>query len=247
MIWGRAMDFVPALPQTPSPRSTLVAQASRLCLKQTMEIKPPSTNLRIYLTGVGGQGTLLASRLLGEAALAAGFNPLVSETHGMAQRGGIVVSTVVLGDLKSPLVSPGEADILLGFEALETFRALDRCHRQSLVIANTATIIPYPVATGQAQYPPLERLVKLLAEQVGALLAFDAGALARQAGSPLAVNMVILGALAATAYLPFPAAGVLEAIRTRTNPKFLDSNLNAFQLGVNAAQDPRNWPRRPAD
>ena len=82
---------------------------------------------------------------------------MVSETHGMAQRGGIVVSTVVLGDLKSPLISPGEADIVLGFEALETFRALDRCHAGSLVIANTATLVPYPVAIGQAHYPPVDR------------------------------------------------------------------------------------------
>ena len=210
-----------------------------------MATKSQKTRLRIFLTGVGGQGTLLASRLLGEAALLAGFEPLVSETHGMAQRGGIVVSTVVLGDLKSPLISPGEADVVLGFEALEAFRALDRCHPRSLVIANTATIAPYPVATGAGKYPPVERLLKLLAEQVGSLLAFDAGACARQAGSPLAVNMVLLGALAATGRLPFPASLLLEVIRTRTNPKYLDSNLQAFQLGVDAAKEPGNWQPGP--
>jgi indolepyruvate ferredoxin oxidoreductase beta subunit len=203
-------------------------------------------NLRIFLTGVGGQGTLLASRLLGEAALTAGFSPLVSETHGMAQRGGIVVSTVVLGDLVSPLVSPGQADVVLGFEALEAFRALDRCHEGTLVIANAAAIVPYPVATGKAQYPPVGRMFELLARQVGALLAFDAGALARQAGSPLAVNMVLLGALAATERLPFSAEAILTVVRTRTNPKFLDSNLQAFQLGAAAAREDGNWLRRPA-
>ena len=213
-------------------------------MTSTENRKPKTQNLRIFLTGVGGQGTLLASRVLGEAALAAGFSPLVSETHGMAQRGGIVVSTVVLGDLQSPLVSPGEADVLLGFEALETFRALDRCHPRSLVIANTATIVPYPVAIGQAQYPPVARLLDLMAGQVGSLLAFDAGALARQAGSPLAVNMVLLGALAATDCLPFPAAAILEVVRTRTNPKFLEANLQALQLGTAAAGNPANW-RRP--
>jgi indolepyruvate ferredoxin oxidoreductase, beta subunit len=201
-------------------------------------------NLRILLTGVGGQGTLLASRLLGEAALAAGYNPMVSETHGMAQRGGIVVSTVILGDLKSPLISPGEADIVLGFEALEAFRALDRCHAGSLVIANTATLVPYPVAIGQAQYPSVERMFIRLAEQVGALLAFDAGALARQAGSPLAVNMVLLGALAATESLPISAQDLLAVIRTGTKEKFLASNLQAFDLGAAAAREPRNWRRR---
>ena len=208
--------------------------------------KPKTENLRIFLTGVGGQGTLLASRLLGEAALAAGYNPLVSETHGMAQRGGIVVSTVVLGNLQSPLISPGEADVVLGFEALETFRALDRCHARSLVIANAAALVPYPVAIGQARYPSVDHMFHLLAEQVGALLAFDAGALARQAGSPLAVNMVLLGALAATEILPIPTADLLTVIRTRTKEKFLASNLTAFDLGTEAARESRNWLRRQA-
>jgi indolepyruvate ferredoxin oxidoreductase beta subunit len=204
----------------------------------------PKTNLRIFLTGVGGQGTLLASRLLGEAALAAGYNPMVSETHGMAQRGGIVVSTVVLGDLQSPLISPGEADIVLGFEALEAFRALDRCHAKTLVIANTATMVPYPVAIGQARYPSVAQMFHRLAEQVGVLLAFDAGALAQQAGSPLAVNMVLLGALAATDSLPIAAEDILSVIRTGTKEKFLASNLQAFDLGVAAAREPSNWLRR---
>jgi indolepyruvate ferredoxin oxidoreductase beta subunit len=200
--------------------------------------------LRIFLTGVGGQGTLLASRLLGEAALAAGYSPLVSETHGMAQRGGVVVSTVVLGDLKSPLISPGEADILLGFEALETFRALDRCHAQSLVIANTAASIPYPVSTGKSTYPEVNRLLELITGKVGSLLAFDAGELARQAGSPLAVNMVLLGALGFTNILPFSEDDLLGSIRTKTNPKFLEANLAAFRMGQEAAADSINW-RKP--
>jgi indolepyruvate ferredoxin oxidoreductase beta subunit len=203
----------------------------------------PKGNLRIFLTGVGGQGTLLASRLLGEAALAAGLSPLVSETHGMAQRGGIVVSTVVLGDLVSPLISPGEADVVLGFGALEAFRAWTAAtaapgHRQPCAI-----VLPWPPAR---RYPAVDRLFELLARQVGALLAFDAGALARQAGSPLAVNMVLLGALAVTDYLPFPRESILEAIRTRTNPKFLDANLKALQLGAEAAREERNWLRQAA-
>jgi indolepyruvate ferredoxin oxidoreductase beta subunit len=209
-----------------------------------LKTENPHKNLRIFLTGVGGQGTLLASRLLGEAALAAGYEPMVSETHGMAQRGGIVVSTVVLGDLKSPLISPGEADIVLGFEALEAFRALDRCHGKTLVIANTATMVPYPVAIGQARYPSVAQMFQRLAEGVGALLAFDADALAREAGSPLAVNMVLLGALTAADSLPIGAEDILAAIRTGTKEKFLAANLKAFELGAAAARDPGNWQRR---
>ena len=200
--------------------------------------------LRIFLTGVGGQGTLLASRLLGEAALAAGMNPLVSETHGMAQRGGVVLSTVVLGELQSPIISYGEADLLLGFEPLEAFRALSYCHARSLVIANTAAVIPYTVAIGKASYPEIERLLLLMADQVGAVCAFDAAALACQAGTPLAVNMVLLGALTATDYLPLSQTEILAAIRNHTKAKFLEANLAAFQMGAAAAREPGNWRRR---
>ena len=200
-------------------------------------------NLRIFLTGVGGQGTLLASRLLGEAALAGGMNPLVSETHGMAQRGGVVISTVVLGNLKSPIISAGEADVLLGFEALETFRALDRCHAKSLVITNTGALVPYPVSIGKSTYPEVDRLLDLMAAKVGSLLAFDAGEMAHRAGSPLAVNMVLLGALGATNVLPFPEDDLLNLIKTRTNPKFLESNLAAFRMGHDAAAHPQNWQK----
>jgi indolepyruvate ferredoxin oxidoreductase, beta subunit len=213
----------------------------------TEKRKAKTGNLRIYLTGVGGQGTLVASRMLGEAALAAGFNPMVSETHGMAQRGGVVVSTVVLGDLKSPSISPAEADIVLGFEVLEAFRALNHCHPASLVIANTAAIVPYPVAIGKAQYPSVDKMCRRLAEHVGKLLAFDASDLARQAGSTLAVNMVLLGALAATDSLPFPAEVILAVVRSRTKEKFLASNLKAFDLGAAAARDSGNWQPRAGD
>ena len=203
------------------------------------------TRFTVYLIGVGGQGIGLLSEILLRAVDHSGQAAVAVDTHGLAQRGGIVVSTVVLGNLKSPLISPGEADIVLGFEALEAFRALDRCHARSLVIANTAILAPYPVAIGQAQYPPVEQMFHRLAEQVGALLAFDAGALARQAGSPLAVNMVLLGALAATQYLPLTAADLLAVIRTRTKEQFLAANLQAFELGAAAARDPGNWRRRP--
>ncbi len=192
-------------------------------------------NLRIFCTGVGGQGTLLATRILGEAALLAGYTAQVSETHGMAQRGGVVESTLILGDLSSPIISPGEADVLLGFEILEAFRSLNRCHRRTLVVASTTAVIPYPVAIGQAVYPSVARLLELLASRVGRLLALDAGTLAQQAGSALAVNMIILGALAASDKLPFPPATLEEVIRTKTPAKHLETNLRAFALGRQTA------------
>lgn len=197
-------------------------------------------NLRIYCTGVGGQGTLLATRLLGEAAMEAGYRAQVAETHGMAQRGGVVESTLVLGSLTSPIISPGEADILLGFEVLETFRSLSRCHAGTLVVTNTGVNVPYTVATGQAQYPPVARMLELMAGQVGRLLGLDANALAQEAGSQLGVNMVLLGALVSTGRVPFSGESLTHIIRTRTPSKHVEANLRAFELGIaTAASLPR--------
>jgi indolepyruvate ferredoxin oxidoreductase beta subunit len=192
-------------------------------------------NLRIFLTGVGGQGTLLASRLIGEAALAAGYAPLVSETHGMAQRGGVVESTVVLGALASPIVSLGEADIVLSFEVLEAFRSLSRCHAGTLMVTNTGVNVPYTVATGQAKYPPVDRMLELMQGQVDRLIGLDANALAVEAGSGLAVNMVLLGALLSTGRVPFKVDDFIRIIESRTPSKHLEANLKAFHLGREAA------------
>ncbi len=191
--------------------------------------------LRIFCTGVGGQGTLLATRLLGEAAMEAGYSAQVAETHGMAQRGGVVESTVVLGSLASPIVSGGEADVVLGFEVLETFRSLNRCHAGTLVVTNTGVNVPYTVATGQAKYPPVARMLAIMEGQVSRLIGLDANALAQQAGSALAVNMVLLGALLSTGRVPFEVDGFIRIIQSRTPSKFLETNLRAFHLGREAA------------
>ena len=187
--------------------------------------------LRIFCTGVGGQGTLLATRLLGEAAMEAGYMAQVSETHGMAQRGGVVESTVVLGALASPIISLGEADIVLGFEVLESFRSLNRCHPGTLVVTNTGVNVPYTVATGQAKYPPVDRMLEIMQGQVDRLIGLDANELAGQAGSALAVNMVLLGALLSTDRVPFEVDGFIRIIETRTPRKHLETNLKAFHLG----------------
>ncbi len=191
--------------------------------------------LRIFCTGVGGQGTLLATRLLGEAAMEAGYNAQVSETHGMAQRGGVVESTVVLGFLASPIISVGEADVVLGFEVLETFRSLNRCHAGTLVVTNTGVNVPYTVATGQAKYPPVGRMLELMQGQVGQLIGLDANELAERAGSALAVNMVLLGALLSTGRVPFVVDDFIRIIQSRTPSKHLETNLMAFHLGREAA------------
>jgi len=108
---------------------------------------------RVCFIGVGGQGTLLATMVLAEAAIHAGHHVLASEVHGMAQRGGVVESTVMIGDIKSPIISEGEADVLLGFEPVETYRAMRKCSADSVVISNSVPVMPFSVAIGKGSYP----------------------------------------------------------------------------------------------
>jgi indolepyruvate ferredoxin oxidoreductase beta subunit len=186
---------------------------------------------RIFFTGVGGQGTLLATRILGEAALLADVQVVVSEIHGMAQRGGVVESAVLLGSLRSPTIADGEADILMGFEPLETLRALRKCSERSLVISSTSPIVPFTVASGRARYPEVADMMESVARRVARLVAFDARALARQAGAELAINTVLLGTLMHHGNLPFGREVVERAIRLRTKGPLLEVNLKAFELG----------------
>ncbi len=190
---------------------------------------------RILFTGVGGQGTLLASRLLGEAVMAEGLDVCVSEVHGMAQRGGVVESTVMLGGISGPIISEGEADVLVSFEPLETIRALPKCSRKSIIITNTVPIEPFTVKLGQAEYPDVDQWVGFMKDNYATVKALDADSLAKEAGTAKAVNVVLIGTLAATGVLPVSADVLRETIRRTVKPKFVDANLKAFELGMKAA------------
>jgi indolepyruvate ferredoxin oxidoreductase beta subunit len=186
---------------------------------------------RIFFTGVGGQGTLLATRVLGEAALVANIPVVVSEVHGMAQRGGVVESAVVIGKVQSPVISDGEVDILMAFEPLEALRAVRKCSASSLVICNTSPVAPFSVSSGRDQYPEVSHMMESISSQVSNLIAYDARALAREAGSELSVNIVMLGTLMRHAKMPFDEEVVEKVINTRTKKSFLEINLKAFDLG----------------
>jgi indolepyruvate ferredoxin oxidoreductase beta subunit len=193
------------------------------------------SNKRIFFVGVGGQGNILATKLLGEAALAAGVPLNLSETHGMAQRGGVVESTALIGDIKSTIISDGEADVLIAFEPLEALRALNKANRNTLVIVSTAKVQPFTVAIGQGSYPDVEEALSLIASKVGRVVSLDAMELARQAKNPLGVNMVLLGALAEAGDLPIAKERFKEAIEKKTKKAFLPANLKCFELGCEAA------------
>ena len=190
---------------------------------------------RLVIVAVGGQGNLLASSVLGEAALLCGIPLNMSEIHGMAQRGGVVESSLVFGDAKSTIISDGEADVLVGFEPAETLRALSKCNADTVVITNLAPLMPFTVNIGQGVYPDLKQLQELIRKKTARLIAFNAAALAKEAGNSLAVNMVLLGALIQTGVLPLSVEEVKEAMSTKTKKAFLDSNLKAFDLGFSAA------------
>jgi len=190
---------------------------------------------RLIIVAVGGQGNLLASKVLGEAALMADIPVRMSEIHGMAQRGGVVESAMVFGDARSTIISDGEADVLVGFEPSETLRALNKCNSRTTVITNMATLPPITAAIGRGTYPDLDHLKRLIEAKTGGLIAFDAAELARTAGNIMSVNIVLLGALCQTGILPVSDEMVRKAITTRTKAAFVDTNLKAFNLGYQAA------------
>jgi indolepyruvate ferredoxin oxidoreductase beta subunit len=190
---------------------------------------------RIVNVAVGGQGNLLMSNLLGMAALDAGVPVVVSEIHGMAQRGGVVESAVLLGGAKSPLISEAEADIIVSFEPCETLRILTKANKNTLVISNTRPLPPFTVSTGMATYPDPEEAMTLVAKKCGRLVAFDGQDLAEQAKNPLSLNMVMMGALCAIGDLGVPDKSIKKMIRNNTKKKFVDSNIKAFDLGRKAA------------
>lgn len=191
---------------------------------------------RLIIVAVGGQGNLLASRVLGEAALLADIPVRMSEIHGMAQRGGVVESAMVFGDAKSTIISDGEADILLGFEPAETLRALNKCNPKTVVITNLSPLPPFTVAIGKGQYPGLDQVQAIIKRKTQKLIAIDAVKLAKESGNVLAVNMVLVGALIQTGILPVTEENVKEAIKSRIKKAFVEINLKAFDLGFQSAK-----------
>ena len=185
----------------------------------------------IMIVGVGGQGSLLASRILGRAALDAGYAVKVSEVHGMSQRGGSVVTYVRYGDkVASPVIDKGEADYIVSFELLEAARWLSYLKPDGQIVTSTQQIDPMPVIIGAAQYPEdLVAKMKATGAQVDAL---DCLSLAEEAGSSKAVNLVLMGRL--SNYFDLPEEAWQKSMEAMVPPKFLELNKKAFALGKNA-------------
>lgn len=182
----------------------------------------------IIIVGVGGQGSLLASKLLGHLLLSEGYDVKVSEVHGMSQRGGSVITYVRFGDkVYSPVVDKGAADFIVSFEILETARWLSYLKPNGQIVTNTQKIDPMPVITGAAIYP--ENLIEKMRAKGFKVDAIDCLSLARKAGSQKAVNIVLLGRL--SHYFKIPQESWEAALKACVPEKFLDLNRKAFELG----------------
>ena len=182
----------------------------------------------IMIVGVGGQGSLLASKLLGHLLLKEGYDVKVSEVHGMSQRGGSVVTYVRFGEkVYSPVIDKGQADFIVSFEKLEAARYIEYLKESGRIVVNTQEIDPMPVITGAAQYP--ENLIEKMENLGVSVDALDCLSLAEQAGSSKAVNIVLMGRL--SKYFDIPVEKWQKAIEDCVPEKFLELNHKAFMLG----------------
>ena len=186
--------------------------------------------VNIMIVGVGGQGSLLASRIIGNAVLLKGYDVKVSEVHGMSQRGGSVVTYVRYGEkVWSPVICRGEADIILSFELLEAARWLPYLKKDGVIVVNTQEINPMPVITGAMKYP--ENIVEKIRSKGVRVVAADTLELARKAGNEKTSNVALIGLMGK--YLNFDVNTLKESVRISVPPKFVDINIKAFELGYN--------------
>ena len=192
--------------------------------------------MRIYLTGVGGQGTLTATTLLARVALEEGFEVSSGEIHGMAQRGGVVESTVLIGGWKSPTITHGEADVILGFEPMETLRALPYLAPGGIVLSSLDPIASPGVSAGRESYPDIKMIEEETRKAAKKAWFLPCRELGLKAGSIQSGNVCLLAAMCATGLAPFGPDALKNGIRKFMAPKLVDMNLKAVDLGVEAVK-----------
>ena len=182
----------------------------------------------IYICGVGGQGIIKTSVIIGEAAMNQGLNVVMSEIHGMSQRGGSVSTELKIGDFNSSIIPEGNADMLLSFEPIETIMGLHKVNKDSKIVYNTHPIVP---SSTNVTYPSVDSITNSLKENFNHVLPIDATKLAMKAGNILSLNMVLLGAVTADDKFPLSKDTVIEAMKNNLHEKFHDMNLKAIESG----------------
>ncbi len=189
--------------------------------------------ISIVLTGVGGQGVITAANILGKAAVNAKVNVYASEVHGMAQRGGSVSCTVRMGDIFGPLVASGTADAIISMEPSEALRYIQYANKETKVVTDINSVIPFTVAVGGEEYPDLDDIFKEINSR-SKLYKMDASNIAKESGALITKNIVMLGALAATDVLPFKSEILLKTILDNVPAKYKEINKRAFEGGIKA-------------
>jgi indolepyruvate ferredoxin oxidoreductase beta subunit len=191
----------------------------------------------VLITGVGGQGVILISDLLGRAAVKDGLNVRGSEVLGMAVRGGSVVSTTRIGsEVYGPLIPTGKCHLLIGMEPAEALRNIAYLSPSSLVILNLKKVVPFTVLQGKSKYPSLDEILERLNMNSRRVIRLDAAQLAQQAGSPISANMVMLGASFGTGRMPVKPETIKAAIQAHFPARVAPVNIKAFDLGYQVCQ-----------
>jgi indolepyruvate ferredoxin oxidoreductase beta subunit len=186
----------------------------------------------IILTGVGGQGIVKAGQLIGRAVASTGANVVMSEIHGMSQRGGIVGVDLRIGNVYGPIIPDGAADLLIGFEAVETLRALGRVGKNTTILMSTEKIAPVSVNLGDSIYPDTDSIATTLREKGARLYKIDAPRLAGEAGNVKSTNVVLVGAAYSAGFIPVPISALKEALRSVFPERSWASNLRSLELGI---------------
>jgi indolepyruvate ferredoxin oxidoreductase beta subunit len=196
-------------------------------------------SFKVVIAGVGGQGTLLASRILAECSIKAGLHVKIGETYGMAQRGGPVMGHIQIGgESFNPQIRKGTADVLLGFEPSEAVRrGVSFLKNGGLALINTRITAPVEVISGMVPYPKIGKLIEIMEKVTQNIVSFDATNLAEKAGDPIATNIVMFGALVESKLLPFNEKIAKITLKESLHPRFYELNKRAFELGRKAYID----------
>ena len=191
----------------------------------------------IYICGVGGQGIIKTSVVIGEAAMAQGYDVAMSEIHGMSQRGGSVSTELRIGDYKSSIVEDHKADMILGFEPIEVVRGLNKANKDTKIVFNTIPIVPSTISQTGEHYPSVEdEIIPTLKSEYVDVHPINGNQLAIDAGSILSLNMVLLGALTASDTFILSKDDIIDAMKNNLKPKFHEMNIKAIENGYNAVK-----------
>ena len=196
-----------------------------------------NNNYSIYISGVGGQGIIKTSVIIGEAAMLEGYDVVMSEIHGMSQRGGSVSTELKIGKFKSSIVEESKADLILAFEPIEVLRGLNKANKDTTLIFNTFPIVPSTLTQTGETYPEIDDIISNLEDNFESVYPLDASVLAKDAGSILSLNMVLLGACVANDSFPLSKETVETAMKHNLAPKFHEMNLKAIENGYNAIKN----------